>query len=103
VKERDLLVSKLTKYFATCPYPVTLAYLFGSQARRGATPLSDLDIAVYLANGASREELYLPLLAELRRLLKREDVDLIYLNDASPLLGHRIIRDGCLLYAAHSC
>lgn len=95
--------SRLAEYFATCPYPVTLAYLFGSQAKGETTLLSDVDIAVYLAetDPLIREQFYLPFLLDLRRFLGAEDVDLIYLNDVSPLLGHRIIKNGRLLYASH--
>lgn len=91
----------MRNYFATTPYPVGLAYLFGSQAMDKATPLSDVDVAVYVEGDGGRParlDLYLPLLAELRQLVG--NVDLVYLNDASPLLGHRVIRDGHLLYVA---
>jgi len=95
------LLGKLRDYFATTSHPIGLAYLFGSRAVDKATSLSDIDVAVYIEGDGGRParlELYLPLLAELRGLVG--NVDLIYLNDASPLLGHRIIRDGRLLYAA---
>lgn len=97
------LESRLARYLGTCQYPVALAYLFGSQARGGTTPFSDVDVAVYLArpddgpDRAERVQMYLPLLAELRQITPK--ADLIYINDASPLLGHRIVRDGKLLYA----
>ncbi len=42
---------QLSAYFANLPR-VDLAYLFGSQARRKAGPLSDVDIAVLLVRYA---------------------------------------------------
>ena len=48
MKLKPELEGRLAEYFQHCPYPVTLAYLFGSAARGEATPLSDVDVAVYL-------------------------------------------------------
>lgn len=93
----------MARYLAHCRYPVALAYLFGSEARGQTTPLSDIDVAVYLDRldgSPHRDEwtrMYLPLLAELRQIEPK--IDLVYVNDASPLLGHRIVREGKLLYA----
>ncbi len=84
-----------------CPHPVTLAYLFGSWAWDQTSPLSDVDVAVYLAepDPLFRARMYLPLLWELTRHAETEHLDLLFLNDAPPLLGHQIIKGGRLLYA----
>jgi hypothetical protein len=37
--------------------------------------------------------------AELMTLLGRDDVDLVILNDASPVLYHRVLRDGLRILA----
>ncbi len=39
------------------------------------------------------------LTAELVRLLQRNDVDVVVLNRAPPLLYHRVLRDGLRLFA----
>jgi predicted nucleotidyltransferase len=72
------------------------AYVFGSVARGDGRPHSDLDVAVYVdpssptpAFGHAAE-----LGAELMRALGRSDVDLVVLNQATPLLYHRVLRDG---------
>lgn len=98
MESEEVLLSKLGSYFAACPFPVTLAYLFGSQASGQTTSLSDVDVAVSFV-AEDGEEFYLALLSDLKRLLQREEVDLIYMHKASPLLRQRIVRDGSLLYA----
>ncbi len=91
---------KLTAYFQTCPYPVTLAYLFGSAARGQTTCLSDVDVAVYVeAPRERRVKEYLKLRYEINRAMGNGEVDVVYLNDAWPLLAYNAIQ-GELLYCA---
>ena len=76
------------------------AYLFGSQAHGDAQPHSDIDVAVYVdpehpfdsAFGYAAE-----LTADLGQLLHSNDVDVVVLNRAPPLLYHRVLRDGLRL------
>jgi len=82
---------------------VVFAYLFGSQAKGNVGPLSDIDIAVCFDETippAEQFDLRLEVLGELTDLLQTDDVDLVVLNDAPPLLAHRILRDGRLLFSA---
>jgi predicted nucleotidyltransferase len=82
--------------------PVVVAYLFGSQARGDAGPLSDVDVAVLLEEGLSSAEilaLRLRLMEAIGRALRLERVDVVALNDASYLLQHRVIRDGRILFS----
>ncbi|HID07368.1 MAG TPA: nucleotidyltransferase domain-containing protein [Armatimonadetes bacterium] len=60
------------EYIRRCPYPVTLAYLFGSAAREQRTPLSDVDIAAYLdePDRAQRAKIYPALLFDLRQVFR---------------------------------
>ncbi len=94
---RQLLRSLL----ATRP-EVLAAFLFGSTARGAAGPLSDLDIGVLLAADTARhhrsDDYKARLLAELMSALGTKDVDLVLLNEAPPLLTHRVLRDGVLLH-----
>ena len=99
---RTEIVKKLTRYFAHCPYPVILAYLFGSQAGGKTTPLSDIDVAVLVdeKNSSKRQELYLPLLSALIRLLGSDRVDLCYLNEESNGVSYAAVKDNVLLYSS---
>lgn len=79
---------------------VAAAYLFGSQARGSQGPLSDVDVAVWAMPGMDarqRFELRLALAQAAQRALGGQRVDLVVLDDASPLLRHRAWRDGELL------
>ena len=74
---------------------VIFAYLFGSYARKEQHPFSDIDIAVYLKKYTHDEYL------RLFRILAREldfDFDLVILNKAPPLLRHKVISEGILLF-----
>jgi predicted nucleotidyltransferase len=79
---------------------VIAAYLFGSQARGNAGPLSDVDLAVWLdghPEPGRRLSRQLALSAEAASLLGTEEVELVVLNGAPPLLAQRVIRDALLL------
>ena len=78
------------------------AYLFGSRARRDGGPHSDLDVAVTLARRAGPEPPFghaARLAADLMAALDESRVDVVVLNDASPLLYHRVLRDGVRILA----
>ena len=91
---------KLKKYFAGKDY-IAFAYLFGSLARGKFTPLSDIDIAVYIDQTKIAEDLFrlrLKELAALMNLLGAEQVDLVFLNETPLDLNYRVIRDGKLIF-----
>ncbi|MEW5740764.1 MAG: nucleotidyltransferase domain-containing protein [Myxococcota bacterium] len=72
------------------------AYVFGSVARGDASAHSDVDVAVYI-DPASPEPDFghaAVLGSELMAALGRNDVDVVVLNHAPPLLYHRVLRDG---------
>lgn len=79
---------------------VVAAYLFGSQARGDPGPLSDVDLAVWLDDNPEpgrRLRRQLALSAQAASLLGTDEVELVVLNGAPPLLAQRVIRDGELL------
>jgi len=81
--------------------PILLLYLHGSHAQGTQTAMSDLDLAVLLERGLSREgHLQLDLLAGLEEACQRDDVDLVILNRAGPIIRDRVVRHGRLVYAA---
>jgi predicted nucleotidyltransferase len=92
---------------------VVLAYLYGSQARDDAGPLSDVDVAVLFEPGVPESERFrrvLHLIGELGSVFGRDDVYVVDLADAapsewpvlekdgSPLLRHHVYYDGVVLY-----
>ncbi len=82
-------------------YPAVLdAYVFGSTARGDAGAGSDVDVAVFLdpaLDPPARATLKLALMTDLMASLQRNDVDLVVLNEAGPMLYHRVLRDGVLV------
>lgn len=76
---------------------VKFAYLFGSQASSRTGPLSDMDIAVYLDRTVKPGIYRLRLMEALSKVIGRNDLDLIVLNEASPLLKHEVIKYGRIL------
>jgi predicted nucleotidyltransferase len=75
---------------------VVAAMLIGSQARGAAGPLSDIDIGVWHEPGldsAARLGLRLELAAAAARALGTDEVDVVLLNGATPLMRHRAVRD----------
>jgi predicted nucleotidyltransferase len=81
---------------------VVLAYIFGSQATGKTGPLSDIDIAVYFDENLSSDEqfaLRLQVLGDIMDLFKTNEIDLVVLNDAPPLLAHRILKEGLVVFS----
>lgn len=84
---------------------VLFAYVFGSGATTAAGPLSDLDIAVYLdkAPGDIALDHKLSLYAQLSRVTKRNDIDVVILNTcANHMLVYDVMINGRLVYDADS-
>jgi predicted nucleotidyltransferase len=76
------------------------AYLFGSIARGQRQPHSDVDVAVYIDMGllsAPVIDFQADLTADLMQALRTNAVDVVILNEAPPLLYHRVLRDGIRL------
>lgn len=79
---------------------VVAASLIGSQASGTAGPLSDVDVAVWLAPDLApreRHERQLELLRAASEALGTDEVHVVVLNDATPLMRHRAMRDGIRL------
>jgi uncharacterized protein len=80
---------------------VLLAYLFGSQAEGRVTPQSDVDLAVLLPRSltaAQRFRSQVALMGDCSQLFQRDDVDVVILNEANPVLAYEIVRNGKVLY-----
>lgn len=82
---------------------IRFAYLFGSHARGGEGPLSDVDIAVYLdekLNESERFDLRLRLIGDISAILgirEPDKLDVIVINDAPLNLNQEIIKNGKIL------
>jgi len=70
---------------------VQFGYLFGSFARKRLTPLSDVDIAVYLSEDTDPAEGKLDILGNLMDCLQTDEIDLVVLNRAPLPLRMKIL------------
>lgn len=94
------VADRLGGHFRDTRYvPVVAVWLFGSHGESRAHRDSDVDVGVLLdrAMAPTRQErfdLRVRLTSDLIHALGNNDVDLVVLNDAPPLLARRIIRTG---------
>jgi uncharacterized protein len=72
---------------------VPLAYLFGSLAKGKITPLSDVDIAVYLSDKKKLLLRKIEILGELTNILKTDEIDLVLLNTVPLTLKMKILEN----------
>ncbi|OHB87046.1 MAG: hypothetical protein A3D13_02360 [Planctomycetes bacterium RIFCSPHIGHO2_02_FULL_40_12] len=91
---------KLLPLFSRYKSNVLFAYLFGSVAQDNMSPLSDVDLAVFLSrqNEKSYFDIKCSLYADFCRVLKRNDIDVVVLNTTTNIvLLDEIIRGGIVL------
>ncbi len=101
IKEKQK--EKLSKIFKK--NQIVLAYLFGSASRGKMGPLSDIDIAVLFSNKVKEEDYFskrLKLSLEIDEILKVSKTEVICLNEAPPLLKHRAVFSGILIFSSDS-
>ncbi|MDR7871149.1 MAG: nucleotidyltransferase domain-containing protein [Tissierellaceae bacterium] len=75
---------------------IIFAYIFGSYAQGKMRLNSDIDIAIYLSQKIDVDK-YIDIKMQLTEVCKTE-VDLIILNDATPLLKYEIYKNNILLF-----
>lgn len=89
---RDALVDRLESA------PIELALLFGSRATGEAIGGSDVDVAVAYEDGvADVTDAHLALVADLTRILGRDDVDVVRLTAVDPRIALGALEHGRLL------
>jgi|UniRef100_A0A7C3SNV7 predicted nucleotidyltransferase len=75
---------------------VIFAYLFGGLAKGRITPISDIDIAVYLKDIKDEVDVFnikLELLTTLSEVLNTEEIDIVILNNTPLPLKAKIIQN----------
>jgi len=78
-------------------YGLDLVVLFGSQATGRTHPKSDVDIG-YTAPKSLEFKTQVEILAELFRVLDRDDVEFVNLQRVSPVMKKIVADEGVLLY-----
>ena len=84
-------------------YPVAVAYLYGSAASGQMTPLSDVDVALVLAEEAKlstdRLRFELAMADALSEACGLSEIDVRVINDAPLTVKGEIVTNGVLLYS----
>lgn len=91
------IVESVRRVIARHP-SIALAYLFGSQVQGCVGPMSDIDIAVLLANADEKDAIHSDLRLSIASAADQERVDVVFLNRATVELAYAIILNGELIY-----
>lgn len=78
-------------------FNINIIYVFGSYAKGTNTEKSDIDIAV-LIDGEVDRYTQLNVLGALIDIFKREDIDLVILNNANEVLKFQVIKYSKIIY-----
>jgi hypothetical protein len=76
---------------------IVFAYLFGGFGRGEIEPLSDVDIAIYLAENTPNMAVKLELIGLMTGILGTDEMDVVLLNDAPLSLAGRIQQSARLI------
>jgi hypothetical protein len=99
---KDEILAKSPPFFGRRP-EIRFVYLFGSVAKGIQNKLSDVDLGVFVDSSTLSSKLHpygfrAYLITELMELLKSDRVDVVILNEASPLLRFQVVRYGLPIY-----
>jgi uncharacterized protein len=94
--ESSQIVESL-KHFFNRKRDILIAFLFGSFATQCVSRSSDVDIGVFFKTAPDRNTIN-HVVEKLSSILQRE-IDLVILNQASPVLKMQILKNGILLHA----
>lgn len=93
----EMKLRELQHFFKSEEF-IVVAYLFGSAAKGVMGGLSDVDVAVLLSKSYNATLDYrLYLIDKLAQIVRRA-VDIVVLNEASPLLRYEVVKYGRVLY-----
>jgi predicted nucleotidyltransferase len=90
------LLQQVEAYLRSRP-DILFAYIFGSLAKGKPHPLSDVDIAIYISGDKHFSEIKLDILGHLIDLLETDEIDLVVLNTASPILRMEVLESKRLI------
>lgn len=82
-------------------YKIEFMLVFGSYAKRNVHKRSDLDVGIYSQENITPQDLW-ELQTELMELFGREDMDVVILNNTSPILLFNILKHHTPLYISNN-
>ncbi len=101
IKEELLEIIKGSEQIISDELAIRFILLVGSQTTTMTGPMSDVDIAIYVnpdRYSNDNPNLQIKLGALLGDGLKRDDIDIIILNDAPPAMRFNVVKNGLILY-----
>jgi len=78
---------------------IIFVYIFGGYGKGKISPLSDFDIGIYLKENVDIFEKKIYLNSFITSILKTDEVDIVFLNNAPCVLVHNILKTGKLLFS----
>jgi len=78
---------------------IVFCYIFGSYGRGKISPLSDIDIAIYLDTKRNLFERKNEILNILSNIFKTDEIDLVILNESPPSLIYSVFNTGKLFFS----
>lgn len=87
----DRRLEGLGNVIAAASDDVLFAYVFGSAARRSLTPVSDVDVAIYVAPEADAHRVRLVVARACAKQLGTDAIDVVLLNSAPVSLAGRVL------------
>ncbi|UJG43718.1 MAG: nucleotidyltransferase domain-containing protein [Candidatus Heimdallarchaeum endolithica] len=80
---------------------VLLALVFGSVARGDNSTISDIDIGLFFSPNTTKKERFdniLIISSKIQRILKKNEIDIVAINDAPSRLKFKIMTEGKIIY-----
>ena len=78
---------------------IIFAYLFGSYGKGKPHRKSDIDVAVYLKESTDFFNKKLELIDLISSITKKNKIDILILNQATPFIVHSVLKTGKLLFS----
>lgn len=94
----DIVMPRLVKALQQ-DNDILFAYLFGSYGKGKPTSLIDIDLAVYFRSRGHMMDKKIDLFLLVSGILKTDEIDIVLLNESTPLLIHSIMQTGKLLFS----
>lgn len=101
MRTREAILAAVAQALSSVP-EVLDAYVFGSVGRDEMRPDSDVDVAVSLVDPTAPAPTFgwrAELATRLMKALQRNDVDVVLLHEAPPLLQRRVLGDGVRVFS----
>jgi predicted nucleotidyltransferase len=92
MKIKSAKIAQLARHLEKKFPGICFAYIFGSAASGNLSPLSDIDIAIYLELHTDRIKLLPEIIGEVEKIFPGRETDIVLLNDAGELIAMEALK-----------